>query len=119
MGARTWSCCRRQMRGVARLPGPPLPVIHAVTDSSSVLLNGFVDRARSVMKALGPRGAVHLRCSRASGRQFFEIAAELAEAQTSTGCWLIVNDRVDVARSVRAKGVQLASHSLQVEEALI
>jgi thiamine-phosphate diphosphorylase len=37
--------------------------------------------------------------------------------QNETGCWLIVNDRVDVAASVGAKGVQLASHSLRVKEA--
>ncbi len=70
------------------------------------------------MTALGPKGAVHLRCSRASGRQFYEIAAQLAEMQQSTGCWLMVNDRVDVARAVGARGIQLASHSLQVAEAL-
>lgn len=97
----------------------PLPVVHAVTDSSSVLQAGFVDRATHVMEALGKRGAVHLRCSRASGRQFHDIAAKLVEVQNRTGCWLIVNDRVDVARAVGAKGVQLASHSLQVAEALL
>ena len=75
----------------------PLPVVHAVTDSTSVLQSGFVDRATSVMEALGVRGAVHLRCSRASGRQFHDIAAKLVLVQNRTGCWLIVNDRVDVA----------------------
>jgi thiazole tautomerase (transcriptional regulator TenI) len=97
----------------------PLPVVHAVTDSRSVLQTGFVDRAARVMEALGKRGAVHLRCSRSSGRQFHDIAAELVGVQKRTGCWLIVNDRVDIAMAVGAKGVQLASHSLQVAEALI
>ena len=98
--------------------GPPLPVIHAVTDSGSVLSPGFVDRAEGVMKALGNRGAVHLRCSRATGRQFHDIAARLVEIQNQTGCWLVVNDRVDIARAVGARGIQLASHSLQVAEAV-
>lgn len=97
----------------------PLPVVHAVTDSASVLQSGFTDRAARVMEALGKRGAVHLRCSRASGRQFHNIAAELVTVQNRTGCWLIVNDRVDIARAVGAKGVQLASHSLQIAEALV
>jgi thiazole tautomerase (transcriptional regulator TenI) len=97
----------------------PLPVVHAVTDSTSVLQTGFIGRATRVMEALEKRGAIHLRCSRASGRQFHDIAAELVSVQNRTGCWLIVNDRVDIARAIGAKGVQLASHSLQVAEALL
>jgi thiazole tautomerase (transcriptional regulator TenI) len=93
------------------------PAIHAVTDSASVLSEGFIVRAEQVMKALGPRGAIHLRSSRISGRRFHEVAATLASFQSSTGCWLIVNDRVDIARAVGARGAQLASHSLQVSEA--
>lgn len=97
---------------------PSLPVIHAVTDSASVISDGFSVRGLQIMRTLGTRGAVHLRCSRASGRRFHEIAEELAAFQEETGCWLIVNDRVDVARAVSARGAQLASHSLQVVDAL-
>ena len=94
------------------------PVIHAVTDSNSVAHHGFLDRAGAVMRALGARGALHLRSSRISGREFHELATLLAARQGSSGCWLIVNDRVDVAIAVGARGVQLASHSLSVREAL-
>ena len=94
------------------------PVVHAVTDSSSLTHPGFLDRASQVMRALGPRGALHLRSSRISGRGFHELAVLLAARQASTGCWLIVNDRVDVALAVGARGIQLASHSLRVSEAL-
>ncbi len=107
------------MRGVGALLAGPLPVIHAVTDSTSVLQPGFVNRATRVMEALGKRGAVHLRCSRATGRQYHDIAVELVAVQNRTGCWLIVNDRADVARAVGSRGAQLASHSLQVSEALL
>jgi thiamine-phosphate diphosphorylase len=93
------------------------PVIHAVTDSASVSHEGFLDRAGAVMRALGSRGALHLRSSRITGREFHELAVLLAARQASTGCWLIVNDRVDVAMAVGARGVQLASHSLRVPEA--
>jgi thiazole tautomerase (transcriptional regulator TenI) len=94
------------------------PVIHAVTDSATVAHNGFLERAHAVMRALGPRGALHLRSSRLGGRKFFEIATLLAQRQKTTGCWLIVNDRIDIAAAVRANGAQLASHSLMVEDAL-
>lgn len=95
----------------------PFPVIHAVTDSAALLIPGFLTRAGAVMRALGPRGALQLRTSRLSGRAFHDIAEKLAELQAETGCWLIVNDRVDVARAVGARGVQLASHSLRISEA--
>lgn len=94
------------------------PVIHAVTDSATVSHDGFLDRAYSVMRALGPRGALHLRSSRLSGREFFQIATLLSHKQNATGCWLIVNDRVDIAAAVKAKGAQLASHSMGIEDAL-
>lgn len=94
------------------------PVVHAVTDSGTVTQPGFIERARAIMRALGPRGAVHLRSSRASGRKFHELASRLASFQQETGCWLIVNDRVDVAAAVGARGIQLASHSLGIADAL-
>ena len=92
--------------------------MHAVTDSGVVLHEGFLDRATAVMRALGPRGALHLRSSRMSGRQFHEIATLLGVMQKTTGCWLIVNDRVDVAAAVNARGIQLASHSMGIRDAL-
>jgi thiazole tautomerase (transcriptional regulator TenI) len=93
------------------------PVIHAVTDSATVMQAGFIDRVTSVMHTLGPRGAVHLRSSKATGRSLFELASIIAQVQNATGCWLIVNDRVDIATAVGARGVQLASHSMQISEA--
>ena len=94
------------------------PIVHAVTDSSVVLAEGFIDRAAAIMHALGPRGALHLRTSRASSRQFYDVAVSLSRIQDETGCWLIVNDRADVAAAVGARGLQLASHSLTLPEAL-
>lgn len=69
------------------------------------------------MRALGPLGAIHLRSSEATSRKVFNLASKLAEFQSETGCWLIINDRVDVAAAVGAKGIQLASHSLRVHQA--
>ena len=94
------------------------PVVHAVTDSYVVMQDGFLDRASVVMRALGPRGALHLRSSRMGGKDLYELAFLLANFQKVTGCWLILNDRVDIAAAVGARGVQLASHSMRVAEAL-
>ena len=93
------------------------PVVHAVSNSAAVRRKDFFNTAERIMRALGARGAVHLRSSQASGRRFHELAKTLASLQAETGCWLIVNDRVDVAAAVGAKGIQLASHSLRVPEA--
>jgi thiazole tautomerase (transcriptional regulator TenI) len=93
------------------------PIVHAVTNSAAVRRKDFLNTAERVMRALGPRGAIHLRTSQASGRRFYELAQALVVWQNETGCWLIVNDRVDIAAAVGAKGIQLASHSLRVPEA--
>jgi len=93
------------------------PIVHAVTNTAAVRRKDFLGTAERVMRALGPRGALHLRSSQVSGRRFFDLAETLVTWQTETGCWLIINDRVDVAAAVCAKGIQLASHSLRVAEA--
>jgi thiamine-phosphate diphosphorylase len=99
------------------LTSTELPVLHAVTSDEIVADPEFVDRARRVMGALGPAGAVHLRAHHTAGRRVYEAAAALAAEQVATGCWLVVNDRVDVAMAAGARGVQLTSRSLRVVEA--
>ena len=94
-----------------------LPFIHAVTNSAAIRQKDFLATAERIMRILGPLGAVQLRSSEISGRRFHDLASKLVAFQAETGCWLIVNDRVDVAAAVDAKGIQLASHSLRVHEA--
>jgi thiamine-phosphate diphosphorylase len=96
-----------------------IPVIHAVTTDEIVARPGFVDRAASVMRALGTRGAVQLRAPRTPGAKLYEIASALVDQQASTGAWVVVTDRVDVAQAARARGVQLTSRSMSVADALI
>ena len=98
-------------------PVTRLPFIHAITNSAAVRRRQFLESAERIMRTLGPLGAVHLRSSEISGRRFHELASQLVAFQADTGCWLIVNDRVDVAAAVGAKGVELASHSMRVREA--
>jgi thiazole tautomerase (transcriptional regulator TenI) len=94
-----------------------VPLVHAVTTDEIVARADFVDLACGVMGALGPRGALHLRASRASGGRLQALGDILAAAQQVTGAWLVVNDRVDVALAVRARGAQLTSRSLTAADA--
>jgi thiamine-phosphate diphosphorylase len=98
-----------------------LPVVHAVTNDEIVSRDGFVERARSVMRAAGGRGALQLRASRIANNEparFVELALTLAEEQERTGAWLVINDRVDIALITCARGVQLTTRSLAVTDAL-
>ncbi|HEY7233766.1 MAG TPA: thiamine phosphate synthase [Gemmatimonadaceae bacterium] len=97
------------------------PVLHAVTNDEILGRPNFIERARAVMRAMGSRGALQLRAARMaqheSGR-FVEMALTLAEEQERTGAWLVVNDRVDIAVIVCARGVQLTARSLGVADAV-
>lgn len=94
-----------------------VPVLHAVTSDEVVLRTDFIDRAHRVMHAGGPRVAVHLRASKLTSRQMFELACRLAGTQRETGAWLVVNDRADIALASGARGVQLTSRSISPDEA--
>jgi thiamine-phosphate diphosphorylase len=95
-----------------------VPVIHAVTTDEIVARTDFVRRAAAVMRGLGTRGAVQVRAPRTSGSRVYEVASMLAELQQSTGAWVVVTDRVDIAVATHARGVQLTSRSIGVADAL-
>ncbi len=95
-----------------------LPIIHAVTDGAAVCKPDFVAIAGRAMTEVKSRLAIHLRAPMLPGRMFYDIAVELAQLQRDFGAWLIVNDRVDVAAAVGARGVQLTSRSLSVADAM-
>ena len=94
-----------------------LPILHAVTNDEIVARESFVEQAASFARAVRDRGAIHLRGHRQTGRRLYEIARRLVELQKQTGCWLIVNDRADVALATGARGVQLTSRSMSVRDA--
>jgi thiamine-phosphate diphosphorylase len=96
-----------------------VPIVQAVTSDEIIARADFVDVACAVMAALGPRGALHLRASNASGARLAALAETLAAAQLVTGAWLVVNDRVDIALVAGARGAQLTSQSLRVDDARI
>jgi thiamine-phosphate diphosphorylase len=88
-----------------------------VTSDEIVARPEFIDIACGVMRALGPRGALHLRAGGLGGARLQALAEALAAAQKITGAWLVVNDRVDLAMAVGARGAQLTSRSLAVDDA--
>lgn len=103
---------------VTRADSPAaIPTVHAVTDDRILTRPGFVARAWTIMHVLGKAGAVHLRASSLSASRLYEIAAALAPLQDTTGCWLAVNDRVDIAAAAGARAVQLTSRSMSVADA--
>jgi thiazole tautomerase (transcriptional regulator TenI) len=99
-------------------PIPPIPILHAVTSDEIVSRPGFLDRASAVMRAMGPRGAVHLRTHRLSPSDLQALAGRLAEVQAESDCWLVINDRVDVALATGARAIQLTSRSMRIADAL-
>ena len=94
-----------------------IPVLHMVTTDEIVFRDDFLVTAEKVMRATGARGAVQLRAPRLTSRLQHDIAVALARLQRTTGCWLVVNDRVDVAMTAGARGVQLTSRSMRVRDA--
>lgn len=96
-----------------------VPRIHAVTDDLILAHPEFTSRARGVMTALGPRGAVHLRARYLTAAQLYAIALALGDAQESTGCWLVVNERLDVALAAKTHAAQLTTRSLTVADARV
>lgn len=99
-------------------PTLPIPILHAVTSDDIAARPGFLDRAAAVMRVMGPRGAVHLRTHRLSASEVTSMAGRLAEVQGESGCWLVINDRVDLALATGARGIQLTSRSMPIADAL-
>lgn len=95
----------------------PIPVLHVVTSDDIVARADFVEQAHRVMLAGGARLAFHLRAPRLRPRALYELACRIAALQGETGAWLVVNDRIDVALTAVARGVQLTSRSLSPADA--
>jgi thiamine-phosphate diphosphorylase len=92
----------------------PLPRLHAITDERIARRVDLPDIARELAKGGGSELAFHARGRSLSGREHYELAVRLSDTQTIR---LFVNDRLDVALSVPAAGVQLGHGSLPVSAA--
>lgn len=87
------------------------PQLHLVTDPTLSPL----DQVERIERAV-PHGvdAVHVRLPHASAREVYDLAVVLQAALLEREIPLIVNDRVDVALAVNAKGVQLGARGIPV-----
>lgn len=83
-----------------------LPVVHLVTDAA--LVPDLAAHLERVLPGLPPgRVAVHLRERALPGAALFALARALAGTCHAHGQFLLVNERVDVARASGADGVHL------------
>ncbi len=94
-----------------------LPRLHAVTDDRVAARGGLVERAAEMASVAGPRLAVHLRTRALTGAEQLGLARSLGAALAVHGSWLVVNDRVDVARAVGARAVALGRAGLSARDA--
>ncbi len=97
----------------------PAPALHAVTNDAIISRPDFFGLSVRVMCALGSKGAIQLRTRWLPAARLYDLAVAIAEAERSTGCRVIVNDRLDVALASGAYGAQLTSHSLTISQARI
>ena len=99
------------------MPVPRIPVVHAVTNDDVLARADFIDQASAIMETMGPRGAIHLRAHTVPASRLHALALALALAQRKTGAWLVVNDRIDIAMTVHARGAQLTTRSMTAMDA--
>lgn len=91
-----------------------LPQVYALTD---VQLSGLSHAEQVELMTLGGASLIQLREKRMPALEFYEEARAAVEVAERTGVQLIVNDRVDVALAVGARGVHLGQDDLPPEAA--
>jgi thiamine-phosphate pyrophosphorylase len=91
-----------------------LPPLHVITDDAMLARPRFEHDARGLIEAAGPGVALHVRGPATAGAALWRVTSALAPAAVAAGSWLVVNDRVDVAATAAAHGVQLGRRSLPV-----
>lgn len=94
-----------------------LPRLHLVTDDGVLRDPDFIRKADSLLAAGGSRVALHLRGHGLTGRDMWRLAEGCAASASRFGSWLLVNDRIDLALAVGARGVQLGQRSMRARDA--
>ena len=89
-----------------------LPRLHIVTSDAILAAPDFVERAAALVGQFGNRIAIQLRSGTIGGRRLFEIGSQLKQQPSA---FVVVNDRVDVARVIYANAVQLPASGLSVQ----
>ena len=91
-----------------------IPRLHLITNDAVLRQPTFHDHAAAILRALRGRVALHLRARELPASTIFQIASELQSIAAEAGSLLLINDRVDVALTARAHGVQLGRRSLPI-----
>lgn len=91
----------------------PLPRLHAITDERTARRPDLETVARALADGGGGDLAFHARGRELTGLEHYDLAFRLSVLPSP----LFVNDRLDVAMSVPAFGVQLGQGSLPVSSA--
>lgn len=99
-----------------KAPIEALPCIHAVTSDEIMLRPGFLRKAMGVMRVFGDKGAIHIRSQLLDSPTLYSLTLALLELHEQTKCWVIVNDRVDIALACGVQGVQLTHKSISVPD---
>src|ERR1044071_3913162 len=86
-----------------------LPTVYALTD---VQLSGLSHSEQVELLCLGGASLVQLREKQMSALEFYEQARAAVIVAERWGMQLIINDRVDVALAVGARGVHLGQDDL-------
>lgn len=93
-----------------------VPVVHVVTDDDILARQSFVVTAGAIAEALGRAGALHIRTRRMLPAQVITLIDRLRERGQRRTPRIVVNDRVDVALTTDAYGVQLGAESMGVSD---
>lgn len=91
-----------------------LPKIYPITDAKISKLS-HLEQVKEFIK--GGATFIQLREKYASPREFYEAAKEVLGYTRGSEVKIIINDRVDIARAVRADGVHLGQEDLPSAEA--
>ena len=91
-----------------------VPRLHIITNDDVLQQSSFTAQAIDLLLNLQRTIALHIRARHLGGAQIFKLTQQLLEKAEFVGTLLLVNDRVDVALTVGARGVQLSTRSLPV-----
>jgi thiamine-phosphate pyrophosphorylase len=96
---------------------PRLLIITALDVVPEAALMDRIRAAAALPPDIRSRVAVQLRDPELTGRALFEFGARLRAATRAAEIALVVNDRLDLARSLAAEGVHLGRRSVSVADA--
>jgi len=88
------------------------PRLHVVTDDETLARPSFLGVATALLDAGGPRLAVHVRGHASHAALLHGLACTLVQRAAVTQSTILVNDRVDVAMTSGAHGIQLGRRSV-------